>query len=158
MPPHVPYELRGLPSRLWPKCPVVPMRWMVIYEYDVQGGALNPSSTKVPRPWSPWESSPSRKNPHGTAGNRTLDLMVSSQKFWPLDHEAGLITAMYVFLLSKLHESESEFWTKLGNSYIYIYIYICICVCVCVCVCVRWWTEAWNRLKHPNYILYRYWI
>jgi hypothetical protein len=66
MPPHVPYGLRGLPSRLWPKCNqllrlgrpsfVVRLRWMVIHEYEVPGGALNLSSTKLPRPWSPWES------------------------------------------------------------------------------------------------------
>jgi hypothetical protein len=53
---------------------------MVIYEYEVPGGALNLSYTKLPRPWSPWESSPSRKNPHGRTGNRTRDLMFSSQK------------------------------------------------------------------------------
>jgi hypothetical protein len=43
---------------------VVSMRWMVMYEYEVPGEALNLSSTKLPRQWSPWESSPSRKNPH----------------------------------------------------------------------------------------------
>jgi hypothetical protein len=37
----------------------------VIHEYEVPGGALNLSPTKLPRPWSPWESSPSRKNSHG---------------------------------------------------------------------------------------------
>jgi hypothetical protein len=68
---------------------VVLMRWMVIYEYEVPGEALNLSSTKLPRPWSPWESSPSRKNPHGRTGNQTPDLMINSQKFWSLDHEAG---------------------------------------------------------------------
>jgi hypothetical protein len=100
MPPHVPYGLRGLPFRLWPKTSkvgtpmrrsyFVPMRWMVIYEYEVPGGALNLSSTKLPRPWSPWGSTPSRKSPHGRTGNRTRDLMISSQKLWPLEHEAGL--------------------------------------------------------------------
>jgi hypothetical protein len=50
---------------------------------------LNISSTKLPRPWSPRESSPSRKNPNGKTGNRTRDLMIISQKHWPLDHEAG---------------------------------------------------------------------
>jgi hypothetical protein len=59
---------------------VVVMRWMVIYGYEVPGGALNLSSTELPRPWSPWESSPLRKNPHGRTGNRTRDLMISSQK------------------------------------------------------------------------------
>jgi hypothetical protein len=39
---------------------------------------LNLSSTKLTRPWSPWESSPPRKNTHGRAGNRTWDLMISS--------------------------------------------------------------------------------
>jgi hypothetical protein len=68
---------------------VVPMRWMVIYEYEVPGGALNLSSTKLPRPWLPWESSITRKNPHGRTGNRFRDLMISSQKLLPLDHEAG---------------------------------------------------------------------
>jgi hypothetical protein len=99
MPPHVPYGLRGLPSRLWPKCNrllrfgtpmrrsyVVPMRWMVIYEYGVSGRALNLSSTNLPRPW---ESSPSKKNSRGRSGNRTRDLTISSRKLWPLDHEAG---------------------------------------------------------------------
>jgi hypothetical protein len=55
------------------------------------GRGLNLSSTKLPRPWSPWGSSPSRKNPHGRTGNQTQDLMISSQKLWPLDHEAGHI-------------------------------------------------------------------
>jgi hypothetical protein len=62
---------------------VVPMRWMVIYEYEI------PNSTKLPRPWSTWESSSSRKNPHGRTGNQTLGLMISSPQLGPLDHEAG---------------------------------------------------------------------
>jgi hypothetical protein len=74
---------------------VVTMRWMVIYEYEVPGGALNLSFTKLPKPWSPWGSSPSRKNPHGRTGNRTRDLMISSQKLWLLDHEAGLSFQLY---------------------------------------------------------------
>jgi hypothetical protein len=79
---------------------VVPMRWMVIYEYEVTGGALNLSSTKLPRSWSPWESSPSRKDSHDRTRNRTLHLMISSQKLWPLDHEAGTFipcTGSYMF-------------------------------------------------------------
>jgi hypothetical protein len=51
--------------------------------------ALNISYTELPRPWSPWESSPSRKNPHGRTANQTRDLMIRCQKIWPLDHEAG---------------------------------------------------------------------
>ena len=30
-----------------------------------------------------------KENSHGRAGNRTRDLMISSQRLWPLDHEAG---------------------------------------------------------------------
>jgi hypothetical protein len=47
---------------------VAPMRWMVIYEYEVPGGALNLNSTKLPRSWSPSGSSLSRKIPYGRAG------------------------------------------------------------------------------------------
>jgi hypothetical protein len=42
---------------------ITPMRLMVIYEYEVPGGALNPSSTSLPRPWSPWEYSLQGKIP-----------------------------------------------------------------------------------------------
>jgi hypothetical protein len=99
MPPHVPYGLRGLPFRLWPKCNRLlslrrpwgavscPDEWMVKYEYEIPGGALNLSSTKLPRPWSPWETSPSRKNPIVEPGIEPGYLMTSSQKIfhdsWP---------------------------------------------------------------------------
>jgi hypothetical protein len=78
---------------------VVPMRWLVIYEYEVSGGTLNLKSTNYPdhgrqgifpyKEKSPWGSSPTRKNPLGRTGNRTRNPMISSQKLWPLDHEAG---------------------------------------------------------------------
>jgi hypothetical protein len=71
---------------------VVPMRWMVIYEYEVPVGDLNLNSTKLSRAWSPWGSSPSGKNPHGRPRNRTWDIMISNQKLWPLDHEAGQLS------------------------------------------------------------------
>jgi hypothetical protein len=94
MPPHVPYGLRGRGvTDFWGwdaheaqlRCPSE-----VIYEYEVPEGALNLSSAKLPRPWSPWESPPSRKNPYHRTGNRTRDLMIISQKLLPLDNEAGL--------------------------------------------------------------------
>jgi len=34
---------------------------------------------------------PLRETSHGRAGNRTRDLMISSQRLWPLDHEAGQV-------------------------------------------------------------------
>ena len=36
-------------------------------------------------------SSPHKENLYGKAGNRTRDLVISSQKLWPLDHEAGQV-------------------------------------------------------------------
>jgi hypothetical protein len=32
---------------------------------------------------------PQKENPHGRARNRTRDLVISNQKLWPPDHEAG---------------------------------------------------------------------
>ena len=34
---------------------------------------------------------PFKENSHRRTGNRTRDLMISSQRLWPLDHEAGQI-------------------------------------------------------------------
>jgi len=34
---------------------------------------------------------PFRENSHDRAGNRIRDLMISNQRLWPLDHEAGFI-------------------------------------------------------------------
>jgi hypothetical protein len=44
---------------------------------------------KLPRPLSLRVKSPARENFHGRTGNRTRDLMVSSQNFWPSNHETG---------------------------------------------------------------------
>jgi hypothetical protein len=76
---------------------VVPMRWMVIYEYEVTGGALNVSSTKLSRPWSPWGTSPSRKNLHGRTGNRILK---HDQPTFLLEcHTVLLTVSLHVFSL-----------------------------------------------------------
>jgi hypothetical protein len=37
-----------------------------------------------------------RENSHARAGNRTRDLMISSQKHWPLDHEAEKLLHLVV--------------------------------------------------------------
>ena len=50
----------------------------------------------LPRPWSQRESF--RENSHGRAGNRTRELMISRQRLWPLDHEAGHIY-IYIYLV-----------------------------------------------------------
>jgi hypothetical protein len=59
---------------------VVPMRWMVIYEYGVPGGALNLNCTNYPGHGHNGDPPLSGKNSHGRAGNLTQDLMISSQK------------------------------------------------------------------------------
>ena len=59
---------------------------------------------------------PFKENSHGRAGNRTRVLMISSQRLWPLDHEAGhntnisvkqtvCILTLYYGDLKKLHVS-----------------------------------------------------
>jgi hypothetical protein len=98
---------------------VVLMRWMVIYEYEVPGGALNPSFAKLPRPWSPWESSPSRKNSHGRTGNWTRDLMVTciyrynvkGQMFIELEEET-LRSASESLATSQLHIAGGSYYIR----------------------------------------------
>jgi hypothetical protein len=60
-----------------------------IWTWSTRRG-LKPKFNELTRPWSPWGSSPIREKSHGRGGNRNRDLMISSQKRWPLDHEAGL--------------------------------------------------------------------
>jgi hypothetical protein len=55
-------------------------------ERGVPGGALNLSSTSYP------DHGRCGENSHGRTGNRTRDLMVSSQKLWPPSYEAGHLT------------------------------------------------------------------
>ena len=73
--------------------------WVVIEEDVVPGGALNLNSTNLPRPWSSRESSPSRKIPTVEPGNRTRDLMISSQTLWTQDHEAGHLCICWYILI-----------------------------------------------------------
>jgi hypothetical protein len=51
--------------------------------------AWNLNSTNYPDHGHHGDSPLSGKNPHGRAGKQTRDLIISSQKPWPLDHEAG---------------------------------------------------------------------
>jgi len=48
---------------------------------------------------------PFRENSHGRAGNRTRDHMISRQRLWPLDHEAGLV-----------HVLSHKFWQVCQHS------------------------------------------
>jgi hypothetical protein len=49
---------------------------------------LKPKFYRLLRTRSLWGSSPTKENSHGGTGNRTRDLMASSQKFWPPSHKA----------------------------------------------------------------------
>ena len=53
------------------------------------GFNLKSNSTNYPDHGHHGDHPPTRKNPHGRAGNQTRDLVISSQKLWPLDQEAG---------------------------------------------------------------------
>ena len=44
---------------------------------------------------------PHMENSHGRAGNRTRDLVISSQKLWTLDHEAGLKFLFFIHRYEK---------------------------------------------------------
>ena len=65
--------------------------------HDVSGdiGGCNARRALKPKFYWPTQTMvtagilPCRENSHGTTGNRTRDLMISGQRFWPLDHEAG---------------------------------------------------------------------
>jgi len=64
---------------------------------DVSGDIGGCSARRAPKPKFYWPTQtmvtggilPFRENSHGRAGNWTRDLMICSQRLWPLDHEAG---------------------------------------------------------------------
>ena len=74
---------------------------------------------------------PFKKNSHGRAGNQTRELMIRSQRLWPLDHEAGhgkiycavLIIAQYHWLSNfnvvKEKRNLDCLWKILRNTRIY---------------------------------------
>ena len=46
---------------------------------------------------------PFKENSHDRAGNRTRNLMISSQRLWPIDHEAGRNNTQYIWLQMGCH-------------------------------------------------------
>jgi hypothetical protein len=68
---------------------VAPMMWVMICMSVGCQESLKPKFYRLPRPWSLWGTSSARENSGGRTENRTRDLMVSSQKFWPPTHEVG---------------------------------------------------------------------
>ena len=66
-------------------------------------GALNLIFTNYPDHGHHGRLPLSRKNAHGRAGNRTRDLVVSSQELWPPSHEAGPWTGMFKLRICTLN-------------------------------------------------------
>ena len=62
--------------------------WWYAERWNTRSG-LKPKSTTYPD-HGHHGNLPARKNSHGRTGNQIRNLMISSQRPWPLDHEAGL--------------------------------------------------------------------
>ena len=102
MPPHVLYGLHDPPSWAWQECnrllrlgrpwgAVTLSRWCVSGD---RGGCsarrgLKPKVYQSTQTMVTAGIFPFKENSHGRARNRIRDLMISSQRLWPLDHEAG---------------------------------------------------------------------
>jgi hypothetical protein len=86
---------------------------------------LNLSSIKLPRPWSPWESSPSRKIPMVEPGIEPRNLVISSQKLWPLDHEAGQFSKTRK--KSHIEFGKTSFKAAVNNPK-YKHARVCVCI------------------------------
>ena len=65
--------------------------WNERWIWGARGGVLNLISTNYPDHGHHGRLPLSRKNAYGRTGNRTRDLMVSSQELWPPGHEAGQV-------------------------------------------------------------------
>ena len=102
MPPHVFCGLRGTTTWSWQECnrllrlgrpwgAVTLSRWCVSGD---RGGCSARRGLKHKVYYSIQTMVtagifPFKENSHSRAGNRTWDLMISSQRLWPLDHETG---------------------------------------------------------------------
>ena len=97
------WQERNRLLRLWrPWGPVRLFRWCVSGNW---GGCsarrgLKPKFYKSTQTMVTAGIFPFKENSHGRAGNRTRDLMISSQRLWPLDHEAALTCVSCSWILS----------------------------------------------------------
>ena len=57
---------------------------------------------------------PCKEKSHGRTGNRTRDLMISSQRPWPLDHEAGEFESytQFIITISNNNNNNNVSWMK----------------------------------------------
>ena len=104
MPPYALCGLRGPPSWAWQECNRLlrlgrPWGAVTLSRWCVSGDRGWCSARRGLKPKFYWSTQtmvtagifPFKENSHGRARNRTRDLMTSSRRLWPLDHEAGLI-------------------------------------------------------------------
>ena len=77
------------------------------------GFNLKSNSTNYPDHGHHGDPPPTKKNSHGRAGNRTRDLLVSSQKLWPPDHEAGRIWIWKEKFCYKINVNHENQWSGL---------------------------------------------
>ena len=116
MPPHVLMNSRGFPpgcdnnaADFWGwdaheerlRCPDAVSGDM--QEDEIPGGALNLNLLSTQTIFTTGNLSLQGKNSHGRTGNRTRDLMISSQRPWPLDHEAGPLTSNICCIVCETH-------------------------------------------------------
>ena len=122
-------------SWLWRKCnwllrlgrpwgAVTLSRWYegwYILGNEVPGGALS-LALLTTQTMVTTGSSPYKENSHGRAGNQTRDLVISSQKLWPLDHEAGRTVEHRNILQHVLQQKEhfmecdlKQYWQELKD-------------------------------------------
>ena len=78
--------------------------WWYAGRWNTRRG-LKPKSINYPDHGHHGNLSLQGKNSHGRTGNRTRDLMISSHRPWPLDHEPGLFyyNVNQPFLLQQRH-------------------------------------------------------
>ena len=107
MPPHVLCGLHSPPSWAWQECNWLlrlgrPWGAVTLSRWCVSGdrGGCSARRGHKPKFYLPTQTMvtagifPFKDNSHGRTGNRTRDLMISSQKLWPVDHEAGPLQSL----------------------------------------------------------------
>ena len=80
------------------------------------GFDLKSNSTNYPDHGHHGDPPPHKENPHGRAENRIRDLVISSQKLWPLDHEAVQGQEITKKMAETLIQQIMKLWMMLHKS------------------------------------------
>jgi hypothetical protein len=73
----------------------------------------------------------------GSAGNRTQDFSICTQKLWPLDHRGGRIHIhmylfIYIYVICISIFSLLSYFEKIEQAYEITLLSLCVCVCMCI--------------------------